>query len=86
MYGAIRSNSKNNPKLRDSFTTTPETDGKKIMSEIDVCYNIEYDNWFIKTFWGSKKAYRYKIRLKDRPEWDEFIECLFEMNEDILFK
>ncbi len=85
IWNTLYSKSKNTNKVKSRIVTTPESNDRSEISEIDLCYNAEYDNWFIKTFWGSKKAYRYTIRYSDLNEWIEFLEWCCDNNNDELF-
>jgi len=69
--------------MKENFISTPKSDGKKELSEIDICYSHQYDSWFIKTFWGTKKAYRYNVKRKYMDVWLEFMERLSETDDEL---
>ena len=81
----LHKKSTNKARIKVRTTSTPKSDERVSISEIDICFNAEYDGWFIKSFWGTKKAYRYRIRPCDINEWTDFMLWLFENNNDELF-
>ena len=81
-YSLLREKSINKQKVKEGLKTTPKSDDKSIISEIDLCHNIEYGSWFIKTFWGSKKAYRYTINYTDINLWLDYIDELSMRESD----
>ena len=83
MYTRLYTDSTNTPKLKDKFTTTPKDDGKKELSQIDLSYSHQYACWFIKTFWGSSKAYRYNVRIENVDLWLEFMVLISEVEDDL---
>ena len=86
LYDALYNKSTNSSRVRVRITTTPKIDERIELSEISICYNKEYDNWYIKTFWGNKRAYRYRVRYKDLEEWIDLLKWVCINNEDELFK
>ena len=86
MLFTLRNKSRNHSKLKNCGYTTPKTDDRTVLSEMDISYSVSYDSWFIKTFWDGKKSYRYNIKLGHLDEWSEFQMMLSEVENDDLFR
>ena len=85
MLKELHSKSINKQKREKRTSSTPKQDECKLISEIDVCYSIEYYNHKVKTFWdGKTKAYTHPIRADMVNEWNEFKDSLQEYEDDEL--
>ncbi len=77
-----RSINKSTNKLRTK--STPSSDDRVNLTEINICYSIEYFNHKIKTFWDGAKAYTYPIKSSEVDSWNELIsELPILSDEDI---
>ena len=85
MYNALFNSSINRSTNNGRNKTTPKQDERKKISEIMIGYNCEYGNWFIKSFWETKKAFRYTAKTEQFDEWFEFMSELESRNNDSLF-
>lgn len=74
MYTQLYTKSINMGRANKNNTTTPDSDGCKRITEIMVGYNSDYGNRFVKTFWGTKKAYRYSSNGLNPTKWNEFVD------------
>ena len=85
MYNALYTKSLNRSTNEGRTVSTPKSHDRKKMSEVMIGFNADYDNWFIKSFWETKKAYRYTARDEHIDEWIEFIREFSVRNQDDLF-
>ena len=79
----LYTSSTNKARVKDSFTTTPKTDEAKKISEMNICCNFDYDNFFVKTFWdGKNKAYRYNIKHRNLHNWINAMEDIQQYKDE----
>ncbi len=82
MINRLHTHSVNKSTNKTRTTSTPESDGLTMLSEIDVCYSIEYYNYKVKTFWGRSKAYTYPIKESEYYMWTELTEYMRTMSDN----
>ena len=86
MLKTLWKHSVNKSTYKTRKESTPMSDNRTMISQIDICYSVEYYNHKVKTFWGGKKAYTYPIKRKDLYLWIEFMEQINDMDDDEIRK
>ena len=86
MLDTLHEFSWNKPSKKGQENTTPAMDERSMISQIDVCYSIEYYNFKVKTFWESKKAYTYPIKHTDIDKWIELMVELPTLDDNEIYR
>ena len=82
MLKHLWNHSVNKSRRTTRTTSTPKSDNAVLVTEIDLCYSTEYNNWKVKTFWGTKKAYTYPIKPYRVNQYIEFMETISTMEDE----